>query len=126
VNASLRQEVEEFRQLARGTDPATGKPFRGQLHGGRGRARASSCSWNVRGSTNNRGGLRRHVLATVDRRERSLHGVISRNFTRWPVLQRRIWPDPRARGSYRAETRFLRSWLTRRIAWIDRKVASAA
>jgi hypothetical protein len=66
-----------------------------------------------------RAGLRRHVLATVHRSERALHGAIGRNFARWPVLDRRIWPNPRARGSYRAETRFLRSWLKRRIAWID-------
>ena len=32
VNASLRQEVEEFRQLARGTDPQTGRPFGDDVH----------------------------------------------------------------------------------------------
>jgi hypothetical protein len=67
-------------------------------------------------------GLRRQVLGTVARSERALHGAVGRNFRRWPVLDRRIWPNPRARGSYRAETRFLRSWLKRRIAWIDRNV----
>jgi hypothetical protein len=48
--------------------------------------------------------------------------VIGPNFRRWPVLDRRIWPNPRARGSYRAEVRALRSWLTRRIGWIDRNI----
>jgi hypothetical protein len=38
------------------------------------------------------------------------------------VLDRRIWPNPRARGSYGAEVRFLRSWLDRRIRWLDRNV----
>jgi two-component system OmpR family sensor kinase len=33
VNASLRQEVEEFRQLAGGDDPATGEPFGDDLEG---------------------------------------------------------------------------------------------
>jgi signal transduction histidine kinase len=33
VNASLRQEVEEFRQLADGIDPTTGRPFGGDLEG---------------------------------------------------------------------------------------------
>jgi hypothetical protein len=69
-----------------------------------------------------RDGLRRHVLSTVSRSERALHGAIGRNFARWPVLDQRIWPNPRARGSYRAETRFLRSWLKRRIGWIDRNI----
>jgi hypothetical protein len=69
-----------------------------------------------------RDGLRRDVLAIVDQAERELRGEVVANFRRWPVLDRRIWPNPRARGSYRAEMRFLRSWLDRRIRWIDRNV----
>jgi hypothetical protein len=70
-----------------------------------------------------RAGLRRHVLATVDRSHAELRGAIVPNFRRWPVLHRRVWPNPRARGSYDAELRFLRSWLNRRIRWIDRNIA---
>lgn len=69
-----------------------------------------------------RGGLRRDVLGIVARAERELRGAIVPNFRRWPVLDRRVWPNPVARGSHRAEMRFLRSWLKRRIAWIDRHV----
>jgi CotH kinase protein len=69
-----------------------------------------------------RAGLRRQVLATVDRTRSQLRGEAARNFRRWPVLDRRIWPNPVARGSYRAEVRFLRSWLSRRIRWIDRNI----
>jgi hypothetical protein len=70
-----------------------------------------------------RGGLRRDVLAIVDRAERELRGEVVANFRRWPVLDRRIWPNPRARGSHRAEMRFLRSWLNRRITWLDRNLS---
>ena len=69
-----------------------------------------------------RGGLRDRVLEAVSRGWAALRGEVNRNFARWPVLDRRIWPNPRARGSYRAELRFLRSWLERRIRWIDRNV----
>jgi CotH kinase protein len=69
-----------------------------------------------------RGGLRRDVLAAVDGSRAQLRGDVVANFRRWPVLDRRIWPNPRARGSYRAEVRFLRSWLIRRIRWIDRNI----
>src|SRR5918999_934848 len=65
------------------------------------------------------GGLRGRVLAAVEGSRRELRGAAGRNFRRWPVLGRRIWPNPVARGSFRAEVRFLRSWLTRRIAWLD-------
>jgi len=69
-----------------------------------------------------RAGLQRRVLRTVDRSRAELHGALERNFRRWPVLDQRIWPNPVARGSYEAELRFLRGWLKRRIAWIDRNV----
>jgi hypothetical protein len=65
------------------------------------------------------GGLRGRVLAAVERSRRELRGAAGRNFRRWPVLHRKIWPNPAARGSFRAEVRFLRSWLVRRIAWLD-------
>jgi hypothetical protein len=62
------------------------------------------------------------VLGAVDSSRAQLRGAVAANFRRWPVLDRRIWPNPRARGSYRAEVRFLRSWLSRRIRWIDRNI----
>jgi hypothetical protein len=65
------------------------------------------------------GGLRSRVLAAVEDSRRELRGAAGRNFRRWPVLHRRIWPNPVARGSFRAEVRFLRSWLVRRIDWLD-------
>ena len=67
-------------------------------------------------------GLRRHVLAQTTRAQRELRGSIVPNFRRWPVLDRRVWPNPAARGSHTAEVRHLRGWLKRRIAWIDRNV----
>jgi hypothetical protein len=69
-----------------------------------------------------RDGLRRDLLAIVAGARRELRGEIVANFRRWPVLDRRIWPNPVARGSHRAEMRFLRGWLKRRIAWLDRRL----
>ena len=72
------------------------------------------------------GGLRGRVLAAVEGSRRELRGAAGRNFRRWPVLGRRIWPNPVARGSFRAEVRFLRSWLTRRISWLDGRLGGQA
>jgi hypothetical protein len=76
------------------------------------------------------GGLRGRVLGAVEGSRRELRGAAGRNFRRWPVLGRRIWPNPVARGSFRAEVAFLRSWLARRITWLDgrlgRQAASSA
>jgi hypothetical protein len=67
-------------------------------------------------------GLRTHVLGAVERARAALHGAVNPNFRRWPVLDRPLWPNPRARGSHRAEVRYLRTWLSKRIAWIDRNI----
>jgi hypothetical protein len=71
-------------------------------------------------------GLRGDVLAVVARSRNELRGAASRNFRRWPVLDRRIWPNPAARGSFRAEVRFLRSWLVRRVEWLDAKLCASS
>ena len=68
-------------------------------------------------------GLKQNLHRAIDANVRELRGELNRNFTRWPVLHRRIWPNGAARGSHSAEVRHLRSWLDRRIAWIDRNVA---
>jgi hypothetical protein len=67
-------------------------------------------------------GLRADVLEAIAGYRRELRGSVTRNFRRWPVLHRRVWPNPVARGSWRAEMRALRSWMLRRIRWIDRNV----
>ena len=66
-------------------------------------------------------GLRRDVLARIDGYRHALaRGPAGRNFRRWPTLDERLWQSPRARGSYGAEVRYLRGWLTRRMNWMDR------
>lgn len=64
-------------------------------------------------------GLRGKVLRTIDSNFRRLRGPARGHFRRWPVLDTILWPAPTARGSYRAEVRALRSWVSRRIDWLD-------
>jgi hypothetical protein len=75
-------------------------------------------------------GLREALLRRVDRHAGRLtaSGAAGRNFRRWPVLGRRVWPNPpaaRSRTTYSSEVRALRSWLTRRVAWLDRHIDGA-
>jgi hypothetical protein len=65
-------------------------------------------------------GFRRHLLRTVDSAAAAVAPAVRRNFRRWPILHRRVWQNPAARGSFRAEVRYLRSWLSRRMDWMDR------
>jgi len=65
-------------------------------------------------------GLRASMLDTASASVRELGPAASRNFRRWPVLKKRIWQEPVLRGSYKAEVGGLRSWLRRRVAWLDK------
>ena len=66
-------------------------------------------------------GFRADLLRRVDAAAAELRpGPAGRNFRRWPVLNRRVWRNPAARGSWTAEVRYLRGWLHRRIAWLDK------
>ena len=72
-------------------------------------------------------GVRRHLLRSATRHASRLAatGAAGRNFRRWPVLGVRVWPNPPAsvrRTSYKSEVDALRSWLERRIRWMDRHV----
>ena len=64
-------------------------------------------------------GLRGKVMRMISASYRQLRGPARAHFRRWPVLDEVVWPAPVARGSYRAEVRFLRSWLDRRMDWLD-------
>ena len=66
--------------------------------------------------------LRDAVKGAIDEASRDLRGEVGRNFTRWPVLHRPLWPATTARGSHGAEVDFLRRWMSRRIAWMDRQL----
>ena len=69
------------------------------------------------------GHLQSSVRGHADRL--AVSGAAGRNFRRWPVLGRRVWPNPASavtRTTYGSEVTTLRSWLRARVAWLDRNV----
>lgn len=72
--------------------------------------------------------LRERLLETIGRNRALLRDEADRNFRRWPILGRYVWPNPRdprtgeVRQTYNAEIEHLRSWIVRRVAWIDANV----
>lgn len=71
-------------------------------------------------------GLRKRLHAAIASDTRALRRPQVRNFRRWPVLGRYVWPNPvdprtgRYRPTWLAEVAYLRRWLDARVAWIDR------
>ena len=45
-----------------------------------------------------------------------------KNFKRWPILNKYVWPNPVVTGSYLGEVNYLRSWLTLRLNWMDQQL----
>jgi hypothetical protein len=73
-------------------------------------------------------GLVPQLLREIDANAALLRAPQRRNFARWPILGRYVWPNPvdprtrKVRRTYAAEVAYLKSWLPRRAAWIDANV----
>jgi hypothetical protein len=73
-------------------------------------------------------GLRQRVRGMIARDARRLRGPQVRNFTRWPILGRYVWPNPadprtgRYRPTWGSEVAYLRRWLGARISWMNRRL----
>ncbi|MBH1962949.1 MAG: CotH kinase family protein [Comamonadaceae bacterium] len=45
-----------------------------------------------------------------------------RNFQRWPILDTQVIDGTAVLGSYQAEVRYLRDWMTERVGWINQNI----
>ncbi|WP_420455328.1 CotH kinase family protein [Rubrivirga sp.] len=59
------------------------------------------------------------LLAWIDATAAQLDEAQARNFERWPVLDRDVWPNAFVGGSYPAEVGHLKEWLVDRLGWLD-------
>lgn len=73
--------------------------------------------------------LREEVLNTnrvhtlIDVTASLLHLAQQRNFTRWPILGERVWPNPEpVPATYEEEIQHLKNWLEARWLWIDNNI----
>lgn len=46
-----------------------------------------------------------------------------RNFTKWPILNQYVWPNNYVGNSYPNEIKYLKDWITNRLAWLDSNIA---
>lgn len=45
------------------------------------------------------------------------------NFTKWPILNQYVWPNAVVLGNYDAEVAYAKTFMTRRVAWIDAELS---
>ncbi|MHC4842717.1 MAG: lamin tail domain-containing protein, partial [Planctomycetota bacterium] len=54
----------------------------------------------------------------------SIKNAVERNFRRWPVLGKYVWPNYTIWSTFQEEIDYLKSWLTDRLNWMDGAIAS--
>ena len=65
-----------------------------------------------------------HLLGLIDDYAETLRESAARNFSRWPILGRHVWPNApgaRARRTFDAEVDWMKDWLRTRLEWIDQQ-----
>ena len=64
-------------------------------------------------------------MARIDALVAELDGAVGRNFQRWPILSRRIWPNTFVGQSYEDEINYLKHFTRQRMAWVDQQFVAA-
>lgn len=62
------------------------------------------------------------ILQYIDDQAEMLNESQELNFIRWPIMNQYVHLNPRIRGSYEAEVENIRSYISKRISWMDKKM----
>jgi len=62
------------------------------------------------------------VLARIDELADLLNEAQARNFQRWHVLGRNVWPNAFVGATFGDEIDFLKQWVRQRIEWMDQEL----
>jgi hypothetical protein len=65
------------------------------------------------------------IMMFLDNTIESLGEAIDRNFTRWPILGKYVWPNYFIGETYEDEVVYLKGWITDRVNWIDANIMVA-
>ena len=62
------------------------------------------------------------ILQYINDQAEMLNESQELNFIRWPIMNQYVHLNPRIRGSYEAEVENIRSYISKRISWMDKKM----
>lgn len=65
------------------------------------------------------------IMNYIDNTIMYLGESVDRNFTRWPIIGRYVWPNHFVGNSYEEEVDYLKDWISRRVNWMDVNVMVA-
>lgn len=58
----------------------------------------------------------------IDRSAAVMHEAQTRNFQKWDILDKYVWPNRVVTGSYAGEIGYLNDWLDERAAWVSQQL----
>lgn len=64
-----------------------------------------------------------NIYRYIDSTAAVLQEARVRNFVRWPVIGQKIWPNFYVEATYEDEVAYLKTYVTRRLEWMDQEVA---
>jgi hypothetical protein len=67
----------------------------------------------------------RSIHARIDEMAALLEEAQERNFRRWRILGRHVWPNTFVGGTYAEEIDWMKDWIRKRIAWMDAQFPAA-
>ncbi len=59
------------------------------------------------------------ILSLIDSNASNLQSVVDRNFKKWPILGKYIWPNAQVFNTYDEEVEYLKTWLSDRMDWLS-------
>lgn len=65
------------------------------------------------------------ILSYIDNTIVYLGESIDRNFQRWPIIGKYVWPNYFVGDTYREDVDYLKDWITRRVQWMDANIMVA-
>lgn len=68
--------------------------------------------------------LKTAIPEYIDEMSLLLSHAQARNFQRWPILDKEVWPNLVCMGSYEGEVRYFKNFYLERLAWIDENLKS--
>jgi hypothetical protein len=66
-----------------------------------------------------------NLMSRIDALVAELGRAVARNFERWPILRRRIWPNTFVGESYEDEINYMKGFIRQRMEWVDRQFVAA-
>lgn len=59
------------------------------------------------------------IASTIDQATAQVGDAATRNFTKWPIHGKYIWPNPYVGNTYSEDVNYMKDWMISRFTWID-------